>query len=357
MFKYKKIAENLEGYTIPSTINYKYKIDIGEWSFPVHPSVLEEVNNFSSLFRYGVVDDNFNELLNLIKQYNNLNKQTDSVIITNGSDNALRLILELFATEESKILVPVPSYVHFECMLDTFKVKEVKKPYVDYKMNNDELNDFLLSELTNEYDLCYLVSPSMPIGHMISHDNLRTMLTKYPNTVFVLDEAYVEFSRNQTCAPIIEEFNNLIVVRTFSKFFGLAALRLGYLMTNSKIIKLLKPYYNYKDITKISVNCGLKTLNNIDFYNKHKETYFELKDYIVGNLQELIKDNEKITDYIMNDGMFFTIICKDPLDLKRYFDLNSIAVRNKDSDIKGALRMTFDNKELMEKVFEILKKY
>ena len=357
MFKYKKVAENLEPYKIPSTTDYKYKMDMGEWSFPIHSSVSNELKNFNSLYRYGVLDDGFNNLINLIKKYNGLTNDNDNVLLTNGSDNALRLILELFATEESKILIPVPSYVHFECMLDTFKVKEVKKPYMKYELSNVELNDFILNELLSKYDVCYLVNPSMPIGHMLDIDNLKNMFCSYPNTLFVVDEAYIEFSKNTTCAKLIEQFNNLIVVRTFSKFFSLASLRLGYLMTNSKLIKLLKPYYNYKDITKIAVNCATQSLLNINFYDENKEIYFQLKDYVMENLKEIIKNNDKIIDYIMNEGMYFTIICKDPLDLKKYFDSHSIAVRNKDCDIKGAIRLTINNRQILEKVFELLKKY
>jgi len=357
MFKYKKVAENLEPYKIPSTTNYKYKMDMGEWSLPIHTSVTDELKNFNSLYRYGVLDDGFNNLINLIKKYNGLTNKNETVLLTNGSDNALRLILELFATEESKILIPVPSYVHFECMLDTFKVKEVKKPYMNYNLSNEELNDFLLYELSGEYDLCYLVNPSMPVGHILTIENLKHMLSSYTNTLFVVDEAYIEFTKNTTCASLTEEFNNLIVVRTFSKFFSLASLRLGYLMTNPHLIKLLKPYYNYKDITKIAVNCATQSLLHIDFYDKNRETYFELKNYVIDNLEQIIKVNDKITDYIMKDGMYFTIICKDPVDLKKHFDSYSIAVRNKDSDIKGAVRLTINEKEVMEKVFETLKKY
>lgn len=357
MFKYNKIVENLEPYKIPSTTNYKYKMDMGEWSFPIHPSVINELKNFSNLYRYGVVDNDFINLLTLIKKYNGLGQENDTILLTNGSDNALRLILELFATNESKILIPVPSYVHFECMLNVFKVKFVKKPYMNYTLSNNEINKLILDELTENYDLCYLVNPSMPIGHILSNLQIENILTKFPNTVFVIDEAYIEFSENTSCASLIEKFNNLIVVRTFSKFFSLASLRLGYLMTNPNFIKLLKPYYNYKDITKISVNCATQSLINLDFYDNNKQLYFELRDYIINNLKQIVNSNDKITDYIMNDGMYFTIICKEPEKLKNYMDLYGIAVRNKDSDIKGAIRLTISSKSIMEYVFEALKLY
>ena len=59
----------------------------------------------------------------------------------------------------------------------------------------------------------------------------------------------------------------------------------------------------------------------------------------------------------MNEGMYFTIICEDPVDLKKHFDSYSIAVRNKDSDIKGAIRLTINDRDVMEKVFEALNNY
>lgn len=357
MFKYNKHVENLKPYTIPSTTNYKHKLDIGEWLYPVHPSVLSEIAKTNDLHVYGVVDEKFDLLLKMIKEHNNLNINEDNVLITNGSDNALRLILSLFATEDSNIFVPTPTYPHFECMLDTFKVKNLKKSFVDYKISNNEYYNFLLSELKNEYDLCYLVNPSMPIGHLLSHNEIDNILDLNPNTVFVIDEAYIEFSSNKTCAKLIETHNNLIVVRTFSKFFCLASLRIGYLMTNSKFIKLLKPYYNHKDITKMSVSCAIESLKNSDYYNKNQTEYFETRDNVKEKLNKIISNNDKFIDYIMNDGMFFTIICKNPYELKEYFDKNHIAIRNKNADMKGAVRITISKKEIMEKVFQLLEKF
>ena len=354
--KYNKKTDNLNAYMLQPTYGYKYRLDIGEWELPVHLSVLERIQSFHELCRYGALNDDFKQLIHEIQKYNNICDK-DNVLLTNGSDNSLRLILELFATPDSKLLVPVPSYTHFESMLKVVNVKQIDKPYMDYKWSNQELNKFLLDELKKQYDVCYFVNPSMPIGHLLTNDDIQTMLTLYPTTIFIIDEAYLEFSEHQSCSPLIEQNNNLIVVKTFSKFFSLASLRIGYLMTNPTIISLLKPLYNYKDITQISVQCALQTLLNIDFYNENKKQFFETKKYIIKQLTELVKNNSKITDYIMNDGVYFTLICNDPSELKTFFDGHSIAVRNKDCDIKGALRITVGMQETMEKVIEVLKLY
>ena len=214
-----------------------------------------------------------------------------------------------------------------------------------------------MSNLENKYDLCYLVNPTMPIGHILKREQISNILNQFPNTMFIVDEAYVEFTKNNSLSSLIEEYNNVVVVRTFSKFFGLASLRLGYLMTNEKIMKLLKPYYNYKDITKLSVGCALLSLKNYDHYDNNKKIFFEIKDFIKINLQKLVENNKKFIDFIINEGMFFTLICDEPSELKKYFDLHSIAVRNKNCDIKGAVRFTIIDKQAMEEVFEILNKY
>ena len=352
--KYNKKTENLNAYMLQPTYDYKYRLDIGEWELPVHPSVIERLQSFYDVCRYGAINNDFKQLIHEIQKYNNI-ENTDNVLLTNGSDNALRIILELFTTPESKFLVPVPSYTHFESMLKVCNV-QLDKPYMNYKWSNDELLHFLLEELKKEYDLCYIVNPSMPIGHLLTQDEIKNMLTLYPNTMFVVDEAYLEFSTHQSCAPLIEQYNNLIVVKTFSKFFSLASLRIGYLMTNPSLISLLKPIYNYKDITQISVQCALQTLLHNDFYNENKKQFFKTKQYLIEQL-ELVNNNSKITEYIMNDGVYFTLICKDPSNLKTFFDGHSIAVRNKDCDIKGALRITIGTLESMEKVFEVLKLY
>jgi histidinol-phosphate aminotransferase len=354
-FKLNTKAQNVIPYQIPSTANYKIKMDMGEWFFPIHPSVLSEVQSFDALAQYGVYDDEFDELITLIKSYNNLDVSQDNVMLSNGSDNAIRLILQLLATEQSSFLVPVPSYPHFENMLSTYSVKEINKPYFNYNISNLEYFNLLYSELSiKTYDVCYIVNPSMPFGCLLSHSDIEDLLIVQPNTMFIIDEAYIEFTNNLSCSYLINKYTNIIVIRTFSKFFSLASLRIGYLMTHPNIIKLLKSYYNYKDITKLAIKCAIASLKNIDFYLENQKEYFNLKYNVITKCTELIHNNPKFSDFIMNDGMYCTLICDDPAHLQKYLEQFSIAVRNKNSDIKGALRFTIVPKIDLDFVFDKL---
>lgn len=361
MYKYNKNAENLNSYKIPSTKNFKYKLDMGEWNFPIHETVINEASNITNneLSLYNVYDEQFEELIKLIKLYNHLDIENPdyNVIVTNGSDNSLRLILDLFATDKSKFLIPVPSYYHFECMLNTFKIKHLEKLYIDYKLDNNNIFILINNELSNNYDLCYLVNPNMPIGYTLSNENIELLLINNPNTIFVIDEAYIEFSECHSSAPLIKKYNNLIIVKTFSKFFSLASLRIGYLISNNKIIKLLDPYYNQKDVTKIAINCAYKSLQNISHYDKNKSEFLEIRSYIKNRLDKIIMNNSKIFEYILRDGMYFTLLTHNPRQLHEYFEKNNIATRNKNDDIPGAIRITISRKEIMDEVFTILEKY
>jgi histidinol-phosphate aminotransferase len=358
MPKYNPISENLTAYMLQPTSGYKYRLDIGEWELPVHPDVAARISDFKDVCRYGAVSGDFSDLLKEVKRYAGVSVEADNVLLTNGSDNALRLLLDLYATPESKLLVPVPSYTHFESMLGVRAVARVDKPTMDYKWANAELNAFLWCELELQpggYDFCYLVNPSMPIGHLLSDEQIKALVRAFPETLFVVDEAYLEFSRQASCAHLVSECPNLVVVKTFSKFFSLASLRIGYLLAAPEVVALLKPFYNYKDITALSVSCALATLKNPDFYAANKAEFFALKEFVLDQLAAL--GNPKIHDYFMNDGVYFTLICADPQGLKLFFDGFGIAVRNKDADIKGALRVTVGCRESMEAVFLALKQY
>jgi len=357
MLKYHKQAESLPIYSIPSSVGYEHRLDIGEWTFPVHSSVMNHVTSFHQLCRYGSIDPSFESLIHEIKQYTKVTTQDDCILITNGSDNALRLILELFATNTSTFLVPKPSYNNFELMLGTHTIQHVSTPHIDYTLTNDQVYSRIIQELNVPHDVVYIINPSMLIGHLLTTPQIEYMLQMNTHTLFIIDEAYIEFSNQESCAPLIEKYSNLIVVKTFSKFFSLASLRIGYLLTNKNILSLIKPYYNYRDVSPLAVQCALSTLQNIDFYKQNKQLYLDIRKYIIQKLNIIKMNNINIIDFIMNDGIYFIIICEDPMDLQHYLDKRGVSVRSKTSDLKGSVRITISTYGSMDRVFELLTLY
>ena len=359
MLKY-NIPSISESYKIPFVSEYKYKLDMGENLFPLHDSISNMVvsTNKTNINVYPVKDTNFDKLIEDIKKYNNIVTEEDVVMLTNGSDNALRLICLLFCTPDTKVLIPVPTYPNFETSLKTYNCKEIVNLEIDYKLSNDCIYGIISDELTKKYDLCYLVNPNMPIGYTLSNNNIETLVVSHPNTMFIIDEAYLEYCELETNSKLITKYNNIIIVRTFSKFFGIPAVRIGYLIASNKIIKLLDPYYNQKDITNVAINCAITSLANINHYKNNNIELQKVILYIHNFFNIILKcENKKIYDYVLRDGMYFMVICKNPEDLKTYFDNNKIAVRNKNLDIKGAIRITIPPYNICEIVMKLLYEY
>lgn len=113
-----------------------------------------------------------------------------------------------------------------------------------------------------------LANPNNPTGTIISKRDLRIMLEAAPNTVFVVDEAYYEFS-GETVLPWIRKYPNLIVTRTFSKAFGLAALRLGCILTNAKLADDLRRGQNPFPVNSLALLGGLVAIQHAGFARRY----------------------------------------------------------------------------------------
>ena len=147
---------------------------------------------------------------------------------------------------------------------------------------------------------------------------------------------------------IISDFPNIIVTRTFSKYFGLASLRLGYIVSSLKINELLQVGYNGKDICKISVDIATIALQNLNHYRNIFQEFLIVKDFLKYELKILnIKHN---VEY----GNFFTIFVENPKYVCYLFQKNRISIRNKDSEIKGAIRISIAPLDIMKRVIKIL---
>lgn len=365
LFKINDVAKNHPGYKIPDSFNYKYKLDMGEWDNPIHPEVFKELNLQKQPYcRYVSHDIIYNKFIDELAKYTSSNNE--NIMITNGSDNALRLILELFATDDSTILVPTPTYPHFESMLKIHKSK-VENLYIDYQTSDKDIFDSIISTIKSSYldekrspiDMCYLVNPNMPIGYIL--ENIELLLQLFPSTLFVVDEAYIEFVseyQKYTTSSLSLTYKNIITVRTFSKFYSLASLRLGYLIAHKEVINRLVPYYNCKDITSVAIRCGLQTLLNVDWYKKRITQIEKVKEYLHAELRDITDKQKKIKGYFIRTGMYFNIISDDPQGLYCYLrDSHGIITRNKNADMKGVVRISLADMHIMKEVVQALKEY
>ena len=229
-----------------------------------------------------------NPLYDLISKENKLSK--DCFVITPGSDGGIRLCFELFVKPKDKIITLSPTFAMVDIYAKIFEANQFKINYDEKLMLN--ISD-IFNHLKKRVSLLILANPNSPTGTIIDNASIIKILkeAKKNKTAVLIDEAYFGFTE-YTTIPLIKRFNNLIVVRTFSKSFGLAGLRGGFLATNKFLAKQLfnlKPMYEINSLgiliikefikKKISKNYTRQTLIGKNFllesFKKNNLKYFD----------------------------------------------------------------------------------
>ena len=184
---------------------------------------------------------------------------------------------------------------------------------------------------------------------------IEDMIKQFPNTLFVIDEAYIEFANNtDSCTTLTKKYNNIIVVRTFSKFFSLAALRIGYMVSSLSLIQLALPLNNTKDVSSIAVRSASSSLDHLDFYLETKKEIDGIKEWLRIRLDELQQAGH-ISKWVMRDSMYFLIFSPHAKALCGLLKTNfNILVRDKSDVLPDAIRATLSNKDDMNLLLSAL---
>lgn len=351
---YNKLINNIKPYSLPKYNDYKYKLDLNENQFEHSKSVIEELNKPENITLYPVHDYSLESLLNEISNYNLVN--INSIILTHGSDNCLRLICETYQSPDNKYLILTPTYTQIYTFIDALPKKKIEYLNIDYKMDDLTIFNLLLTKLREEtYTFVYIVSPNNPIGYYFSVNMIKTLAEEFDNTLFLIDEAYYEYSPRISACTLINEHKNIIVSRTFSKFFGLTALRIGYILTHPENIEKLNKLNNTKDVTNLSIRVANKCLKSLNHYYKQIPEYDNCKKVLKIRMDALLKKYSDgfITGYNLRYGMFFLLFSKNSKVLINIFKQNGILIRDKHDEIPYAVRITIPTLNIMNEILTI----
>lgn len=177
--------------------------------------------------------------------YDSLSKflkiKKENVLISSGSDGSIKSIFEIFLSKNDKIAVLSPTYAMYQVYSDVFKTKLIKIGYnKDYRLNRKQLIDIINHK---NIKVLFIPNPNQPIEDIISKKEMTKIceICKKNKILLVVDEAYYMFGA-PTVASLIKKFNNLIILRTFSKSLGIPSVRFGFILANRKIISIMNSY-------------------------------------------------------------------------------------------------------------------
>ncbi len=275
-----------------------------------------------------------------------------NIFLGNGSDEAIDILFRSFCNPgvDNVILVP-PTYGMYEVSANINDIETRKVPLTaDFQLNLDGIAE-AIDERTK---LIFICSPNNPTGNSMNRDDVETLLANF-NGLVVVDEAYINFSRQKTFIQELTEYANLVVLQTLSKAWGLAGLRVGMAFASEEIIEVMnkvKPPYN---INESSQQLALKALGNVDQVNGWIKEILVQRDKLVLNL----KDFDFVLDIYPSDANFILVKTTDPKGIYNFLVQKGIIVRDRSKiDLcEGSLRITVGTPAENDKLIETLKKF
>jgi len=182
-----------------------------------------------------------------------------NIMITNGADEALDQITKCFIDDHATSILPQPTYPMFKVLTEIMGGKALDVPRkADFSVDVD----LTKKNISPETKLLCVCSPNNPTGNTTPKKDLEDLLNE--EIIVMVDEAYGEFAI-ESCSDLIKNFDNLIVVKTFSKAFALAGVRVGYIITGEKIMNLLDKVRFPNSIGNIAVELANISLENVDW--------------------------------------------------------------------------------------------
>ena len=348
---------NIKPYQITSTQDaltnreHSLKLDWNEGTINPPAEVVTEITNYikseNTLNWYP--DISHIKLKEEISNFLDISKE--SIEIFSGSDSALDYLAKTFIDEGDKVLIISPTYDQFRICL------EVRGAICIPVYNSSPFEKdvgCVLNVINNDIRMIYIVNPNNPTGVLYTLSDIEQILQKANESLVIIDEAYIEFCGvNQSAKALLEKYENLIILRTFSKAFCLAGMRLGYILANPNYLEFIQRIRNSKEVSEISQVAGIAALRNWKYYETYINIVIEAKEYFI---KEMKKKGYEAYD---GHGNYVMVKVKHPHKFITHLRKNKIYIRDRSylPQLDNFVRVTIGTKEQMKQVLLVVDKY
>ncbi len=263
MIRPRKAVERLQKYRPPlEGRGGKMRLDFNENTVGCAPAVVRALRRALSsemLTRYPEYDVSRRTLAEYF------GVAPEEMLLTNGTDDAIKMLCDTFVDPGEALLVPAPTFPVYEFFHNVAGGSIVRVRYDEnFRLPVAEI----LAALKKKVRWLALANPNNPTGTQIPKGDLRAILDAAPQTLVLVDEAYYDFS-GETVLPWIRKYPNLVVTRTFSKAFGLAALRMGYLFADPELTEVLHRAQNPFAVNSLALAAACVAIEHEDYVRKY----------------------------------------------------------------------------------------
>ena len=235
----------------------------------------------SAINRYP--ESQLHELVEEIAKYSDVD--TSQVIVGgDGADEIIDVLAKTFIDNGDEFIVPLPSYMYYEYLLKQYGAKPV---YARWDLDENRLDvDSIYEKISPKTKMIFLCSPNNPTGTLIEKETLREIASKNPEILIVIDEAYFEYSE-VTNKDLIDEFDNIFIIRTMSKVLGLAGMRIGYGLACSQIIEYMHRIKPVFSLTRLSFVAALNTFRDSEYIESSIKRGIESRQYLYDEVSKI----------------------------------------------------------------------
>jgi len=273
------------------------------------------------------------------------------ISVGNGADEILDLLMKVFVKKGSKVLVVEPTfsmYDYFTKLYGGRKATALLRP-------NFELDiDAILKKIDKETRLLILCSPNNPTGNQHKKEDIKKVLQEF-NGVVVVDEAYVDFA-GYTVVNWVKNFDNLVVLRTFSKAFCLAGIRFGFLVSNRSIVEYVKRVTSPFNVNIVTQRLIAIALENWNYFKEQIQYIIREREWLSNNLAKI----DGVTPYPSDANFILFKVTKNLLTssivTKRLGNRNVLVKDRGDLPLlENCIRVTVGTREINETFLSALK--
>lgn len=292
-------------------------------------------------------------VLEAYAEYANLEK--DQVLVSRGADEGIELLIRAFCNPgQDNILICPPTYGMYAISAQTFNVAVQRAP-----LNDDfSLDLTALETIANSNDLpklVFLCAPNNPTGTLISQAQIDAVLTLFAGkSLVVVDEAYIEFSAQQTQTALLANNPHLVILRTLSKAFALAGIRCGFTLASPEIIKVLLKVIAPYPIPDPVAQIASQALSSSGIEQMQQQV-----DYLQSEQQWLQTKLADIAEMRQQGGVnanFLLYRCQQKDTLMQHLVKNGVLIRDQSKQVllQDCLRITVGNREENQRLLNLI---
>jgi histidinol-phosphate aminotransferase len=321
----------------------KLRLDFNENTVGAPPHVLDFIKRYVTAADLSIYPEYDNALEDLSRHFG---VGTDELTLANGTDEAIQLLVNTYIDDAAEVLILRPAYAmyRFYAQLAGARVDEI-----DYRPETLAFPlEEVLERITDETRAILISNPNNPTGTGTSAANIERILAKAPEAAVLIDEAYYEFS-GVTVLPLFREYPNLFVSRTFSKIYGMAAMRCGCLFSQAGNIAHVRKAQSPYSVNAIAVMAARIAVQDRKFVEDYALEVLAARELLYVELERLnIPYIQSQANFVLFQAGERAVAIRDELRNR------GILVRDRSYEIPGCVRVTVGTRDQIRRFLDEL---